>query len=267
MRNINDILQFRTDITPFLTHLTRDCETGNDDKCAKKNLRSILLTKELRAGEIKGKSDRISDVRYGGNTSSSSMSQCDALTYFSAVCFTETPLAEIHCLLEIERRNRELQPYGLVFLKRNLYLKGVCPVIHLNNHSVSWGEGENEAPQDDVTEFLFGMIKENPDIAARLLPLVSIFGNYIKGPHMSERHPGIKDFLWEREWRLPKVWSPLKFSEARDVFIGLCPHEEIEEFESEFPDVKFVDPRCTQKWYADKLIDKCRQHELSYSIV
>ena len=40
--------------------------------------------------------------------------------YFSAVCFTETPLNEIYSLLEISRRRVNLKPYGLVFLKEKL---------------------------------------------------------------------------------------------------------------------------------------------------
>lgn len=257
MRDIANILPFRSDIASYLTHLTRDYYTGDVKSLAKDNLKSILTEEKLYA-DRSNDSTNISDARYGGYTSD--MGTQEQLTYFSAVCFTETPLEEIHCLLEIKQRQIDLQPYGLVFRKESLLGKGVCPVLYLNNTTVrANGDISEPHPQDSVIEFLFG-IMANPDapeneleVARKLLPLVSSFGPYIKGPQQRQRRKDKKNFLWEREWRLPYVWSPMNFSRKDDVYVGLCPDGEIEEFEQEFSEVKFIDPRITLKWYADKI--------------
>lgn len=254
MRKIANILRFRSDIAPYLTHLTRDYITiASEPTDAKDNLKSILTEEKLYA-DRSNVSANVSDARYGGYTSG--MNDQEKLTYFSAVCFTETPLEEIHCLLEIDQRQIDLQPYGLVFRKERLLDKGVCPVLYLNNTTVrANGDISAPHPQDSVIEFLFGMVGDPnaTEVAKKLLPLVSSFGPYIKGPQQSQRRKDTKNFLWEREWRLPYVWSPMNFSRKDDVYIGLCPDGEIEEFEQEFSEVKFIDPRINLKWYADKI--------------
>ena len=47
MRNIDDILHFRADLSPFLVHLTR----GYNGRTASENLESIITDRELIAGE------------------------------------------------------------------------------------------------------------------------------------------------------------------------------------------------------------------------
>jgi len=54
-RDVEKILLFRNDISPFLSHLTKDIGVNT----AKQNLESILLTKELNYG-IKNKKRKIS---------------------------------------------------------------------------------------------------------------------------------------------------------------------------------------------------------------
>ena len=44
-RDISDVLRFRSDLSPFLVHLTKDTSSS-----ARKNLISILESKELRYG-------------------------------------------------------------------------------------------------------------------------------------------------------------------------------------------------------------------------
>src|SRR5947209_6069355 len=114
MRPIDDILKFRGDIPPFLVHLTRNL----DNVTAKERLRSILNQGQLHASER-----QISDARFG--TFTNNMSAADLKRFFGAVCFTETPLSEVHCLLEIQYRNVNLEPYGLVFLKQKLIQRSV----------------------------------------------------------------------------------------------------------------------------------------------
>lgn len=55
--------------------------------------------------------------------------------------------------------------------------------------------------------------------------------------------------------------------EREDVFMGLCPHGEISNFEDEFDWVEFIDPQRNMKWYAEKLVNARKKHSLQYSVV
>ncbi len=101
MRNIDDILNFREDISPFLVHLTRN----TDENTASEALKKIIAQKKLRAG-----STEVSVARFGGPTTRMSLEE--KKKFFNAVCFTETPLNEVHCLLEIAGRQVEV---GILF--------------------------------------------------------------------------------------------------------------------------------------------------------
>lgn len=125
MRNIKDILLFRQDISPFLVHLTRDIPNG---LTAHQALESIIRQRHLHS-----KGTEISDARFG--IAHSGMPDTDRLKYFGAVSLTETPISKIHCLLDIAYRQIQLQPYGLVFLKERLQMRGVSPVVYLNNEN------------------------------------------------------------------------------------------------------------------------------------
>ncbi|MDD5164919.1 MAG: hypothetical protein PHG25_00045 [Candidatus Pacebacteria bacterium] len=250
MRTIDDILNFRGDIPPFLVHLTRDFEDMN----AKARLNKILEEQKLRPSD-----NKISDAKFGIHNLG--WAQEKLTRYFGAVCFTETPLNEIHCLLEIQYRNVNLQPYGLVFLKEKLKEKSVGPVFYFNNEYRDKTSVIRKLCEliesDDVTD---------QEAAARLLPMISNFGNKIT-PINNMAQDGRVDFLWEREWRLASIYAPLNFDLATDVFIGLCPHTEIEEFELAYPNVMFIDPRRNTKWYATKLIEARQRLNLKVSVV
>lgn len=77
---------------------------------------------------------------------------------------------------------------------------------------------------------------------------------------------GEVDFTWEREWRHASSNKIFGFA-IEDVFIGLCPHEEIDYFENRLPDLKFFDPRRNIKWYAEKLIKSRHRSGIDYSVV
>lgn len=247
-RDIQDILYFRSDISPFLVHLTRDRDQNGED--AKATLQKIIGERKLISG-----ANEISDVKYGGNTSS--MLPDDKKKYFAAVCFTETPLNEVHCLLEINSRQIDLRGYGLVFLKEALHKKGVCPVFYVNNE---------KGDMDGVFQALFSLIKTHPTEAAKVLPLFATFGQKVQSPGTAKRPNGPVDFRWEREWRYPSASGDLEFTDE-DVFVGLCPHDEIGDFEALFPKVGFVDPQRNMKWYAKKLIEARKRLDLKYSVV
>ena len=245
MRDIKHILRFRSDISPFLVHLTR---RHNSDGLQER-LELIVRDKSLVVGDTE-----VSDVRFGGNTIE--MEAEDRKRFFGAVCFTETPLNEIHCLLEIAYRQVNLEPYGLVFLKEQLQKRGVAPVLYLNNEC---------GDQDPVVRALFGLIETDPEAAEKLLPLVSVFGKKLQPPGARPQE-GTLDFIWEREWRFPAASGTLDFSET-DVFIGLCPEDNISYFERLLPGIGFVDPRMNMKWHATKLIEARQRLDLKHSVV
>jgi hypothetical protein len=246
MRYIEDILHFREDISPFVVHLTREKGTEN----AKDVLLKIIKEKRLICSD-----KEVSSARYGIKTFD--MDSSEKKRYFSAICLTETPLNEIHCLLEIYGRQVELQPYGLVFMKKCLMNNhNISPVLYLNNI---------HGKASSVVEALCSLIESRPNDAEKLLPLIEIFGRKITPPGGSPQEGNI-DFRWEREWRLPSCYGSLTFEED-DVFIGLCPHKEIQFFENQLLDIDFVDPRRNMKWYAKKLVDARNRLGIKNSVV
>lgn len=249
MRSIEDILHFRSDISPFLAHLTRDRE----EITAKEALHSILEQQSLVVG-----SEAISAAQYVLSRSERSNVSSDKIReLFGAVSFTETPISQIHCLLEIENRQVHLSPYGLVFLKSRLRNRGVSPVIYLNNV-----EGRANS---QVRSLIKGLINESNSAAEEILPLISFFGELLTSPNRSSSNRTM-DFSWEREWRYPASKGPFEFEEE-DIFIGICPHEEIDEFESECDEIGFIDPKRPMEWYAPKLIDARKRLDLKHSVV
>jgi hypothetical protein len=244
LREIDKILLFRNDISPFLVHLTR-----NTDNNARSNLESILTSRSLKYGP-----EPFSDGRYGFDPVN--LTPAVKANFFSAVSFTETPLSEIHNLLDIACRQIELQPYGLVFIKANLKAKNVSPVIYVNNIN---------GDKDDVVRALCSLIYSHSKAAMQILPFIAVFGKYFKpvrGPYYEESI----DFTWEREWRFVSADHQFRFDQE-DVFIGLCPKDEIMHFESKFKWLKFIDPQRNVKWYAEKLVRARKDSHLDYSVV
>lgn len=235
-RDIKKILYFREDISPFLVHLTKTTEEGIP---AKNVFEKIIEQKKLIAGE-----NPISDARFFLNSVKNKQ-------FCRAISFTETPLNEIHCLLEIWGRNVDLESYGLVFMKDKLRKKGVSPVLYLNNE---------EKDKIDVVVALCQLIVNAPESAEQILPLISTFGK-----KLFDSTKNI-DFLWEREWRYPSVKGDLEFND-KDVFMGICPDDEIPHFEILFPKVKFVDCRRNMKWYAKKLIEARKRLKVKFSVI
>jgi hypothetical protein len=247
MRDIGDVLLFRNDISPFLVHLTKKAKDGTDPKIV---LKQILSTRKLISG-----SDSISDARFGMITSS--MSEPEKCQFFSAICFTETPISEIHCLLEIKGRTKNLEPYGIVFLLDKLSKKGVSPVIYLNNE---------RSNKDNVMRALCSLITSHPNEAREILSLISVFGKKLTPVGASSPQLGDYDFRWEREWRYPSCCGEMTF-QFEEIFIGLCPHDEIEEFEKLFQGIGFIDPTMNMKWYARALIQARQRCNLRNSVV
>lgn len=254
VRNIEDVLNFRNDISPFLVHLTR----ANNGVATKDILRQIICSKTLLQSK-----EKISDVRFGCIDVSWDEEKKNNL--FSAICFTETPLNEIHCLLEIKNRRVNLEPFGLVFIKSNLKNKNVAPVLYLNNYG---------GLMDNVI-YSLGDLVFNPEYNKELnkiFPLFSVFGNKIHPKNADKKAIGQYDFSWEREWRLPYCYGNFSIDFSKDVFVGLCPHDDIEEFENIIKEktnenIPFIDPTRNAKWYATKLIERRKYFDMTVSVV
>ncbi|MBB3813651.1 hypothetical protein FHY13_001998 [Xanthomonas arboricola] len=243
-RQIDDVLLFRTDISPFLAHLTKTA----GDTSAENVLRVILDSGQLLAG-----GSEVSDIKYGGNNLQMSAEQ--RKSFFGAVCLTETPLSEVYCLLDLASRRINLEPYGLLFVKEKIRNKGASPVYYLNNY-----------PEDKYTiaQALFSLTATHEAAAKEILPLFSVTGPFLAPP--GQIRQGKQEFSWEREWRYPASKGPLAF-EQNDVFIGLCPADRIAAMERAYPWLKFVDPRLNQKLYAQKLIQSRDRIGLKNSVV
>ena len=96
--------------------------------------------------------------------------------------------------------------------------------------------------------------------------MLSFFGEKLEPVGGTKPDDRPKDFVWEREWRCPYINGLLSFSE-NDVCMGLCPHEEIPEFEGRFSGVEFVDPQRNMESYAAKLDSARDRLQLSQSVV
>jgi hypothetical protein len=246
-RDIDDILHFRTDLSPFLVHLTKK----TDDLDASDVLRTIIEEKELRQSD-----NRISDARFGIDLRTIH-NEDEKKDLFCAICFSETPLNEIHSLLEVNNRKVDLQPYGLVFEKEKLAKKNVAPVFYIYNE---------EDSKKEVLKALCALREEHLPEAKHILPLIAIFGHKVTGCNARNRQNGKINLYWEREWRYPHFFGNLSF-DADDVFIGLCSHKEIPDFEAEFSPITFVDPTRNMKFYAKKLIKARNRLSLKCSVV
>jgi hypothetical protein len=235
VRVIGDILNFRTDFSPFLVHLTKGPTAGT--LTSEVDGARLQLGQIISDGKLKQSTKYVSDVRHAKSWDEISGSQEELREYFSAICLTETPLDQIHCLLDIESRQTRLQPYGFVFVKESLAASGVSPVLYVNNTA-------ND--RQDVFRALFEMCcpGQTPwmrEAAKRLVPLVAVFGNPVANP-VRQAPVAQVDFTWEREWRFPFVFGDLAI-EPRSVFIGLCQDNYIAQFESEF-NTRFPPRNC-----------------------
>lgn len=265
-RTIDEILHFRRDVSPFLVHLTRDAseeEPWLPIGTARERLVNILQQRALM--QSKKWVSRVALV----NKDPQVIPQEDTPRYFSAVSFTETPLEQVQCLLDIEGRGVDLQPYGLVFRRDRLSQRHVSPVAYLNNAS---------GGIESILKAYLDMCETRPDAAERVVPLVDFFGRRIECGIPQTNPASDYDFSWEREWRLPYCFGNMAFT-ASDVFIGLCPEADIDEFEELFartlgdlPGVpvgrlRFIDPRRPLQWFASRLVNARQRMDLPYSVV
>ena len=208
-----EFLDEKRDFSPLLVHLTKDDDANM--MYAKDALDMILDQKTLKAFNhfclFDSDLEKLRDVSLREK--------------FKVVCFTETPIDQINVLLtEVSGRNFKPKPYGLVFKKEYIRQQKGNPVFYVSGNLFdSLWQLYNDAKERSFS------LNDN-----RVLALVN-------------RCDEIVDFHWEREWR---IIGDLKFR-LDDIYCGLCPKEEIPNFESKYG-LKFIDPR----WGINRILDK-----------
>lgn len=243
-RAIKDVLAFRSDISQFLVHLTKN----SDGLAAKDRLKDMLNT-----GILRQSGNPVADSRWRLPFTHTLFTE---LT--SAICFTETPLSQIHCLLNIAKRQVNLEPYGLVFMKDRLQGMHISPVHYINN----WAD--DAVDMFDAYRFLADSATHG-DAAQRILPLLSLYGHYLEALN-GKKQTGKQDFYWEREWRRPYCHGDFEFDYRKDIFVGMCPQGEVREFEGAF-DMSFFDPRVAMSYASKKLVARRKVLGLKISVV
>jgi hypothetical protein len=165
----------REDLSRFLVHLTRGS--------AQKNLISILRQKTIEARNAHCL------FHYEFKPFSSVLTE-----RFNTVCFTETPLPQIHRLTgTIPGRQIELRGYGLVFSKDAMIAEGACPAVYLNARGTELKRYLLSCFRSDFKgiKSLKQLKKTEKNYYASIIQYYSLI-NII-----SENY----DFAWEREWR------------------------------------------------------------------
>jgi hypothetical protein len=179
-------LSGREDVSRFMVHLTRDDrDEYSDGGTAKSNLLAILRERRLRAIAAHcTHNKRIEKLPKR------------LARYFDTVCFTETPLNQLHLLVrEIPGRKVKLSPYGICFRKDFIGQQKGQPALYINEY-------ESNTWLRDCLDELYDMSVSAERLKKplwRILPFVN---------SMHERY----DFSWEREWR---VRGDLCFSAVR----------------------------------------------------
>jgi len=194
--------------------ISRDTESGS----AGNNLANILKTGTIEAKNPKGLCYNWGD-EFSNNTKS--------------VCFTETPLNYIRYLFDIEGRDINLKPYGLVFSKVSLQKKGANPVFYINTYG-----------GQELKNAFCRVINSHHERESiyKIIPYIDIFGPSAKAGRKY-------DFYWEREWRYP---GNLTFA-YDEVVVGICNEDELEDFDRKYNGVKFISPSMSMQEMIEKI--------------
>lgn len=229
MKTRADFLDKKRDYSPLLVHLTRDGmdEFGNPCVSAEEVLECILNEKILKAYNYFCLFQE--DIKSQDN---------ETQNKFRVVCFTETPIDQIDVLLErVEGRTKEFKPYGLVFTKTYVREKKGNPVFYVDESIFDpFWKLYNDAKGRGFS------LEEN-----KVLALVNKCDESF-------------DFSWEREWR---IVGHLEFK-LNDIYCGLCPEDEIQNFETLFPEVTFISPYWGINKILDKLVEKKKPYDIPF---
>ncbi len=137
-----------------------------------------------------------------------------------AVCFTEMPLEHIYSFASPMRgRQYNFKRYGVMFSKDFALKKGVGPIWYMNGF----------ADQPKLIPALYQLANTLNDEQKKLFQEIL--------PFLDQWDPA-RNFYWEREWRHK---GDFYFS-RQDVVLGICPSNDINFFEQDFPPIRFFDP-------------------------
>lgn len=185
----------RTDLSPYLVHLTR-ADTGHED--ARENLLQILTDGVIEARTAYGIG--IAHIQRQDDYGEDFVEE--ATESQRVVCFTETPLDELSSHLQPSRwgSDFDFRPYGLAFSRQYMMEQGANPVWYLNCESgpgisFKWlaksvwqlvrKAATNDSEEPDAERF-------NSSQIAHLTPFMEMMGQWGRSR---------RDFSYEREWR------------------------------------------------------------------
>lgn len=244
MRNIRDILAARRDISPFLVHLTRQTTA----RSAKEGLVQILSADPFNLA--RGALSKYSSFNYVDSFPDVDRAVIDRL---QAVSFSETPLDEIHCLIDIQGRSVNLSQFGLILLKQPLVSRHrISPVLYISTQN----EAHRTAYLAVINE-LYTAALARPD--SKICDFMVYFESF--GPQL--RGNGNTDFYWEREWRSV---TDVTFT-TDDVFLGLCPETEIADLEARFRPIRFIDPKMNPRYFSTKILARKEELNLKFNLL
>lgn len=213
-KRIEDLLHRRNDLSTFLVHLTK---AGLHP--ARDNLLRILLAQTLEARTPMGLGSSYFNVDAAFRDSQ------------KVVCFTETPLEHVWMMCEeIEHRDVQIQPYGVVFTKSWARRQGVNPVMYVDiTIGHDWlTEPANlmlRAAHEGHAVTLVDGDWSRIDLAHSPIAKLTPFFEPMGKPRDIRR-----EWWWEREWRhagdLLFQWT--------DLVAVFVPEDDREAFEADF---------------------------------
>jgi hypothetical protein len=227
----------REDISRFVVHLTRD----HQDSSAEENLLSIIRSQKIEARNA----HCLFQHKFGAFQFSKTLR-----SKFNSVCLTEVPFAQLqHLAAPIVGRKIKLQPYGAVFRKADMLLKGASPAIYINAKGTSVRDyllGQFEAHFQTRSQYR----KFKADFAKDADAIINYYSliNVISDGH---------DFSWEREWR---VMDDLRF-DLMELYAIIVPDPDafMKRCEKEFPsksgDLALI-PMVSPAWNVERIIEE-----------
>lgn len=224
-RNIDEVRGLRGDLSTWLVHLTKGnffFQNGTRTHFSPRDCLISILN-----------SDTIHAVSEVGQFNYKNWYRNIQPGDLKAVCFTETPVSEIFLFIGIKNKPLKFSSYGLVYDREELTQPPAfaAPVLYFSQPN---GHQHFLSQFSKLEQQHYASMKD-------ILYLFDKFGKTYVGKDYN--------FMWEREWRIKG-----DFNGARALAkFGLCPESEISFFESQFPELPFIDPFFNPRQIETKL--------------